>query len=69
MSQHLVLRLQPNVAVMIVALKDKFVHKALLEQYQRHFVAQMEDGLKASVLESVTADIGNAIRDRCNCRG
>lgn len=47
---------------MVVALKDKFVQKALLEQQsQSHFVAQMEDGEKASVLEleSVTADIGN----------
>ena len=64
MSQHLLLRLQPNVPVMIAALKDKFVQKALLEQSQIHFVAQMENGEKASVLESVTADIGNAVHNR-----
>ena len=42
---------------MVVALKDKFVQKALLEQSQIHFVAQMENGEKASVLDFVTADI------------
>ena len=49
---------------MVVALKDKFVQKALLEQSQIHFVAQMENGEKASVLESVAADIGNAVHNR-----